>query len=152
PTDTLGQLFHPLFLYESISGALGALFLIWLGYHMRDRLRPGDLLLVFFVWYGIVRFALETFRVDNWTFFGIPTAQIVSALFVVSALVILARRHRRGHPLDDPRSRPGGAPWGAIGRPVEPTDDDAETDDEETIDDGTEPAADDDAETNDDAE
>src|SRR5262245_46768322 len=41
PTDTLGQLFHPLFLYESISGALGALFLIWLGYQYRDRLRPG---------------------------------------------------------------------------------------------------------------
>ncbi|HEX6869044.1 MAG TPA: prolipoprotein diacylglyceryl transferase, partial [Candidatus Limnocylindrales bacterium] len=41
-------LFHPLFLYESISGALGALFLIWLGYHARARLRPGDLLLSFF--------------------------------------------------------------------------------------------------------
>jgi prolipoprotein diacylglyceryltransferase len=36
------------------------------------------LLLVFFVWYGTVRFFLETFRVDNWTFFGIPVAQIVS--------------------------------------------------------------------------
>jgi phosphatidylglycerol---prolipoprotein diacylglyceryl transferase len=144
PTDTLGQLFHPLFLYESISGALGALFLIWLGYHMRDRLRPGDLLLVFFVWYGIVRFALETFRVDNWTFFGIPTAQIVSALFVIPALVILAWRHRRGHPLDDPPSRPEVATWGAIGRPVEPGEDDEETDDEET-DDGTEPATPDDA-------
>ncbi len=52
--------FHPLFLYESISGAIGAAVLIWLGYHMRKRLRPGDLLLVFFVWYGIVRFVLET--------------------------------------------------------------------------------------------
>ena len=152
PTDTLGQLFHPLFLYESISGALGALFLIWLGYHMRDRLRPGDLLLVFFVWYGVVRFVLETFRVDNWTFFGIPTAQIVSALFVVSALVILARRHRRGHPLDDPPSRPEVATWGAIGRPVEATEDVEETGDEEAIDDGTEPVGDDDAERDVDAD
>src|SRR3990172_5697256 len=47
--------FHPLFLYESLSGALGAIVLIWLGYHARRRLRPGDLLLMFFVWYGLVR-------------------------------------------------------------------------------------------------
>jgi phosphatidylglycerol:prolipoprotein diacylglycerol transferase len=137
PTATLDQRFHPLFLYESISGALGALFLIWLGYHVRDRLRPGDLLLVFFIWYGVVRFALETLRVDNWTFFGIPTAQIVSALFVIPALVILAWRHRRGHPVDDPPSRPEVATWGAMGRPVEPGEFEAETDDEETDDEET---------------
>jgi len=35
--------FHPLFLYESLSGVLGAMFLIWLGFRFRDRLRPGDL-------------------------------------------------------------------------------------------------------------
>ena len=56
---------------------------IWLGFHARKSLRPGDLLLLFFVWYGIVRFVLETFRHDNWTFFGVPTAQIVSLLFVI---------------------------------------------------------------------
>jgi phosphatidylglycerol:prolipoprotein diacylglycerol transferase len=120
PTATLGQHFHPLFLYESISGAIGAVVLIWLGFHARKWLRPGDLILVFFVWYGVVRFSLETFRVDNWTFFGIPTAQIVSVLVIVPALAILAWRHRRGHPLDDPPSRPEVATWGAIGRPIEP--------------------------------
>jgi phosphatidylglycerol:prolipoprotein diacylglycerol transferase len=112
--------FHPLFLYESLSGLIGAVVLIWIGFHLRKRLRPGDLLLLFFVWYGLVRFALETFRQDNWTFFGIPTAQIVSMLFVIPALVILGWRHRRGHPLDDPPSNPTVATWGAIGRPVDP--------------------------------
>ena len=111
--------FHPLFLYESISGVLGALFLIYLGYHARRSLRPGDLLLVFFVWYGIVRFGLETLRADNWTFFGVPTAQLVSLLFVIPALGILAFRHQRGHPLDDPPTYPEVATWGAMGRPVE---------------------------------
>ncbi len=114
--------FHPLFLYESLSGVLGALFLIWIGFHLRKRLRPGDLLLVFFIWYGVVRFALETFREGNWTFFGVPTAQIVSILFIVPALIVLAWRHRPDHPLDDPPSRPEVATWGALGRPVEPPD------------------------------
>jgi phosphatidylglycerol---prolipoprotein diacylglyceryl transferase len=111
--------FQPLFLYESVSGLLGAALLIWIGFHMRKRLRPGDLLLVFFVWYGVVRFVLETFRVDNWTFFGVPMAQIVSILFVVPAALILAWRHRPGHPLDDPPTHPEVATWGAEGRPVE---------------------------------
>ena len=34
-------------------GIVGALVLIWLGSTLRTRLRPGDLLLIFFVWYGI---------------------------------------------------------------------------------------------------
>ena len=121
PTATLGQHFHPLFLYESLSGVLGAMVLIWLGFHARKWLRPGDLILTFFVWYAVVRFTLETFRVDNWTFFGVPTAQIVSVLVIVPALMILAWRHRRGHPLDDPPTHPDVATWGAIGRPVEPS-------------------------------
>ncbi len=143
--------FHPLFLYESLSGVIGAIALIWLGFHARRWLRPGDLLLLFFVWYGTGRFVLETFRQDNWTFFGTPVAQIVSLLFVVPAVIILAGRHRAGHPLDDPPSRSSVATWGAIGRPVEPgtgdddafDDDDDEFDDDDEVDDtdrGPEPA------------
>jgi phosphatidylglycerol---prolipoprotein diacylglyceryl transferase len=115
--------FHPLFLYESLSGLIGLLVLVWIGYHLRPRLRPGDLLLVFFIWYGLVRFLLETFRHDNWTFFGVPTAQVVSIAFVIPAVLILAWRHRPGHPDDDPPTHPEGATWGAAGRPGEPPDD-----------------------------
>jgi len=111
--------FHPLFLYESISGFVGLLALVWIGYHLRRRLRPGDLLLFFFIWYGIVRFALETLRHDNWTFFGVPTAQVVSLAFIVPAVLILAWRHRPDHPVDDPPTHPEVATWGAMGRPVE---------------------------------
>src|SRR6478609_6783523 len=123
--------FHPLFLYESLSGLLGLVVLVWLGFHARKRLRPGDLLLVFFVWYGAVRFTLEAFREGNWTFFGVPTAQIVSTLFILGALVILFWRHRSGAPLDDPATFPADQTWGAIGRPVDPDelDDDDEDDD-----------------------
>jgi phosphatidylglycerol:prolipoprotein diacylglycerol transferase len=129
--------FLPLFLYESLSGLLGAAFLIWLGFRFRDRLRTGDIALAFFIWYGVVRFALETFRHDNWTFFGVPMAQIVSLLFIVPALALLLWRHRPGHPLDPPPSRPRVATWGAAGRPAsggetgdvgEPGDADAERD------------------------
>jgi phosphatidylglycerol:prolipoprotein diacylglycerol transferase len=115
--------FHPLFLYESLSGVLGAIVLIWLGLRFRNSVRPGDLILTFFIWYGLVRFGLEFLRQDNWTFFTIPTAQLVSVVFVVPALIALAWRHRPMHPSDDPPSRPEGTTWGALGRPVNATED-----------------------------
>ena len=121
--------FHPLFLYESLSGALGAIVLIWLGFHARKRLRPGDLLLVFFIWYGAVRFTLEAFREGNWTFFGVPTAQIVSTLFILGALVILLLAAPVRCALDDPATFPADQTWGAIGRPVDP--DELEDDDDD---------------------
>jgi phosphatidylglycerol:prolipoprotein diacylglycerol transferase len=90
--------FHPLFLYESISGLLGLFALLWIGRRFATRLRPGDLLAIFFVWYGVVRFGLETLRHDNWLFFGVPTAQLFSLGFIVAGLGIIAYRHRRPGP------------------------------------------------------
>jgi phosphatidylglycerol:prolipoprotein diacylglycerol transferase len=98
--------FHPLFLYESLSGLLGMLFLIYLGRRWRHRLRPGDLLLIFFIWYGATRFALEFLRSNNWTLGGIPTAQIVSIAFIAVGIAGLVWRHRRGRDREDVTSDP----------------------------------------------
>ena len=92
--------FHPLFLYESLSGIAGALVLIWLARRASARLVAGDLLLIFLVWYGVTRFALEGFRVDNWTFFGIPTARIVTLGFILAGLAGLWYRHGPGRPAE----------------------------------------------------
>ena len=115
--DTLPETtrFHPLFLYESISGLLGAAFLVFLGYRLRSWLRPGDLLLTFFIWYGVTRFALETLRADNWTFFGVPTAQIVSLAFIAIGVVGMVLRHRGSRMGDKPPADPQRATWGALG-------------------------------------
>jgi len=97
PAATLGQHFQPLFLYESLSGLLGALTLLFLARRFGRRLRPGDLALLFVGWYSLVRFGLEYMREGyNWTFFGVPTAQVVSLAFVGVALVVLLFRHRPG--------------------------------------------------------
>jgi hypothetical protein len=90
--------FHPLFLYESLSGLAGALVLLWLARRRTSRLVSGDLLLIFFVWYGLTRFALEGLRSGNWTFFGIPTAQIVTLGFILAGVLGLWYRHGPGRP------------------------------------------------------
>jgi len=105
--------FHPLFLYESLSGALGAIALLWIARRYGRHMRPGDLILIFFIWYAAVRLVLETLRTGNWTFFGVPTAIVISVLAIVGALVVLAIRHR-----------PGAVEGDRWGEPPEPDDDD----------------------------
>jgi phosphatidylglycerol:prolipoprotein diacylglycerol transferase len=115
PAATLGQHFVPLFLYESLSGLVGAVVLILLARRVRS-LRPGDIVLLFFAWYGTTRFLLEPLRTNNWTLGGIPTASIISAVAVIAALLLLAWRHRPGAGANDPG--PPGEP--VAGVPAEP--------------------------------
>jgi phosphatidylglycerol---prolipoprotein diacylglyceryl transferase len=114
------QGFHPLFLYESISGILGAVTLLWIARRYGSRMRPGDLFLVWLIWYAAVRFALETLRTGNWTFFGVPTAMVVSGAVIVASAAILAFRHR-----------PAAAEAERWGDPPAPTDDAEWLEDEE---------------------
>ena len=53
-------------------------------------------------------------------FFGVPTAQVVSLLFIVPSVAALVWRHRSGRGTDDPPTHPELATWGALGRPVDP--------------------------------
>ena len=114
--------FTPLFLYESVSGLIGVIALLWIARRWGPRMRPGDLLLLFFMWYGAVRFWLETFREGNWTFFGVPMAMLISSLVVVAAGATLLLRHRPGAAFE---------PWGAPPVP----DEELYEDDEELVDD-----------------
>ena len=57
---------------------------------------PGDLLGIFFIWYGSTRFILESLRTGNWTFFGIPTAQLVTLGFIFFGIVLIWYRHGPG--------------------------------------------------------
>jgi len=107
-TTPVGAHFVPLFLYESLSGLVGAVVLLMLARRARG-LRPGDIVLLFFAWYGTTRFVLEPLRTNNWTLDGIPTASIISAALVVGALLLLAWRHRPGAAANDrkPADPPG---------------------------------------------
>jgi hypothetical protein len=95
--------------------------LLWIARRWGARLRPGDLFLLFLVWYAVVRLLLESLRTDNWTFFGVPTAMVVSAIVIAFAVVVFAIRHRPGSGVD---------PWGDPPTPDEGT---YEADEDETV-------------------
>ena len=87
--------FHPLFLYESLLNLLGFVALILISRRFQGRLKDGDLILLYFVWYPVVRIFVESFRFDAWLSFGnIPTATLISIGAAVVAVVLLVMRHR----------------------------------------------------------
>ena len=108
--------FHPLFLYESLLSLIGVAVLLYIARRFgrraaeasgegeqeartsRWRLLPGDVTLLYFVWYPAERFALEFLRISPWTQGGIPTAQWISGALVLAAVGMLVWRHLRLDP------------------------------------------------------
>ncbi len=88
--------FVPLFAYEAILNLIGMAIILFVIRRYGPRLFAGDAVLMYLMWYGWVRTALETYRVNNWTIFGIPTAMWLGAIVVVLAGAWLWYRHRRG--------------------------------------------------------
>ena len=58
-----GTLFQPTFLYESLSNFVLAAVLIVVG--KRTKLRPGHLMALFIMGYGVIRFFVEGLRIDE---------------------------------------------------------------------------------------
>jgi len=89
--------FIPLFFYESMLSLLGVFVMLWLWNHFTARNRlliVGDVGLLYFVWYGLERSLLEMLRSGwDWTFFGIPTAQLVGLGAAAAAILAILIRH-----------------------------------------------------------
>jgi len=88
--------FHPLFLYESIWNLLNMFFLLWIWRRFGDRIKSGDLFLVYLIMYPIGRFLLEFIRLDYVPLFGINFNQgFMLLIAIASALVIFLRNRKR---------------------------------------------------------
>ncbi len=88
--------FHPLFLYESIWNFIGFGALWFVSRRLAGRLRDGDLLLLYLIWYPTGRFFIEFVRTDSWFFPGTPfnVVHVLSAVVILAAAVTLVLRHR----------------------------------------------------------
>jgi phosphatidylglycerol:prolipoprotein diacylglycerol transferase len=101
--------FHPLFLYESLWNLLGFGLLYWVSRRFEERLLPGDLALLYFIWYPLGRFFIEFIRTDSWFFAGTQfnIVHILSALAILGSLIILIVRHRAHTPAPSSPAGPG---------------------------------------------
>jgi phosphatidylglycerol:prolipoprotein diacylglycerol transferase len=94
PVETTS--FVPLFAYEMVLNFIGMLVVLWVIRRFGPRLFAGDAALIYIMWYGAVRSLLESYRVNNWTILGLPTAMWVGIIGFVLAGAWLMYRHRRG--------------------------------------------------------
>ncbi|NJL93664.1 MAG: prolipoprotein diacylglyceryl transferase [Anaerolineae bacterium] len=102
--------FHPLFLYESLWNLLLCGFLLWLWLRHRDRLKPGDMVLIYLIGYNTVRFLLEFLRIEtaHIAVIGLNSSQTTSAIAVIVATAVLVYRHRNASPAQS-KFHPDGA-------------------------------------------
>lgn len=88
------EYYHPLFLYESIWN-LGNMFLmLWISRRYADRLKSGDIFLIYLIVYPVGRFLLDFLRLDASIVAGLNINQSVMAVVAVCAAFALVMRHR----------------------------------------------------------
>ncbi|UCF59984.1 MAG: prolipoprotein diacylglyceryl transferase [Anaerolineaceae bacterium] len=88
------EYFHPLFLYESLWNLGNAILLLWLWRKHPQRLKEGDLFLVYLITYPLGRFLLEFLRLDYVPMWGINFNQAFMLLVAIVSGVALVLRHK----------------------------------------------------------
>jgi phosphatidylglycerol:prolipoprotein diacylglycerol transferase len=85
--------YHPTFLYESLWNLLNMALLLLLSRKLADKLKSGDLFLIYMVVYSVGRFALEFVRIDYSPIAGVNINQTLMAVVFVASVVALLIRH-----------------------------------------------------------
>jgi phosphatidylglycerol:prolipoprotein diacylglycerol transferase len=89
------EYYHPLFLYESLWNLGNMFLLLWISRRYADRLKNGDLFLIYLIVYPVGRFMLDFLRLDASMVGGININQTVMAVVAVLSTAALLWRHRR---------------------------------------------------------
>lgn len=84
-----GSYREPTFLYESFFSLIG--FIVLIGIKHCPKLRVGQLLGTYLIWYGIERLIIEGFRSDSLMLGPIKIAQLVSLLFIIFGIYFLGK-------------------------------------------------------------
>lgn len=100
-TEPLDARFHPTFLYESLWCLLVFFVVAYIAHHWPDKLRYGDVALIYLGLYSLGRYFVEFQRPDAWLLAGVPTAQILAVVTMLIASLLLLVRHG----MIGPRSR-----------------------------------------------
>ncbi len=86
--------YQPTFLYESILD-VGVMFLIlWVEKRFWNKLKAGDVFLVYLIGYPVVRIFMEMLRIDSSMVLGLNANQAFMIVVAVAAVAALFIRHR----------------------------------------------------------
>lgn len=82
-----GVYYHPTFLYESLWCLIG--FIILLVARRWKYIKVGQITGIYFIWYGIGRFFIESLRLDSLMIGNFKMAQIISIIMVLVGILIV---------------------------------------------------------------
>ena len=88
------EYYHPLFLYESVWNLGNMFLLLWISRRFADRLKNGDIFLIYLIIYPVGRFLLDFLRLDASMVSGLNINQALMAVVAVCASAALYVRHR----------------------------------------------------------
>jgi len=84
-----GVYHHPTFLYESIGCLL--IFIIIMLIRNLKNIKEGTITAIYLIFYGIIRFLIESLRQDSLMLFNIKVAQLVSIIMILVGIYLLIR-------------------------------------------------------------
>ena len=84
-----GKYREPTFLYESILSLV--CFIVLLIVRRLKNIKTGQICGIYFIWYGIERFIIESFRSDSLMLGPLKIAQIVSILSIVLGIYFFTK-------------------------------------------------------------
>lgn len=88
------EYYHPLFAYEALFNLLNLFLLMWVTRKYEGRSKKGDILLIYLIFYPVVRFSLEFLRLDPAMVGSININQTFMAVIAIFAAATLVWRHR----------------------------------------------------------
>lgn len=88
------EYYHPLFAYESILSFINLVLLLWISRRFVEKLKTGDLFLIYLFNTSVIRFLLEYVRLDVALINGINVNQMFMAALAISLGLYFSVRSR----------------------------------------------------------
>lgn len=83
----------PTFLYESLFCILGLIIILII--RKTKIIKKGNITSFYMIWYGIVRFIIESYRTDSLMMSTLKQAQIISIIMIIIGIIILIISRRQ---------------------------------------------------------
>ena len=81
-----GNYYHPTFLYESLLCIVG--FIILIIYRKTKNNKVGNTISLYLVWYGVIRFFIESLRTDSLMLGKLKMAQVISIIMIIIGIIM----------------------------------------------------------------
>ena len=82
-----GNYYHPTFLYESLLNLI--CFIVLMILRRNKKIKTGMFVSIYLIWYGIVRFFIESLRTDSLMLGSLRMAQVISIVMVIAGIILL---------------------------------------------------------------